>query len=188
MTMVGKKKKRETSVLDFLAETIKSLPSDEEKKEIIENINIIIKYFQDLQERVKSLPNDDKKGEILSAITTIKEFLFSAKDNPTLSAALGLSYERPIAAKRPKKEITPQTGEKLFNELKSLPTEQIQQRLLDYKITMDELRALASFLGIKHPPRIKRQDLVDMIVKMGFANIRGYKILRSDKGDKNKTK
>jgi len=183
--MKERKKKKETSILDFLAETVKSLPSDAEKEKIVKNIGIIIKYFQDLQERVKSLPDDDKKKEILSAIITINEFLLSAKDNPVLSAALGLSYERAISPKRVKKEIPPQTGEKLFNELKSLPTDQIQQKLLDYKsVTMDELRALASYLGIKYPQRIKRQDLVDMIVKIGFANIRGYEILRSDKSDK----
>ena len=182
--MIERKKKMGPSILDFLDETIRSFPSDVEREKIVKNIDIIIRYFQDLQERVKSLPNGDKQKEILSAITTINSFLLSAKGNPALSAALGLSYERPSSTKRVKKEIIPQTGEKLFNELKSLPTEQIQQKLLNYKsVTMDELRALASYLGIKHLQRIKRQDLVDKIVKIGFANIRGYEMLRSDKNE-----
>jgi len=187
--MKGKREKKESSILGFLEEVVRSFPSDIERDKIVKNIDTIIKYFQDLQGRVKSLPDENSQKEILSAISTINDFLLSARDNPVLSAALGLSYERPTSPKRVKKEITPQSGEKLFNELKSLPTEQIQQRLLDYKsVSMDELRALASYLGIKHPQRIKRQDLVDKIVKIGFANIRGYEMLRSNRSDKNETK
>jgi len=182
------KKKKEASILNFLEEVVKHFPSDAEREQIIKNLDIIIGYFQDLKERVKSLPNESQQKELLSAITTINNFLLSAKDNTFLSTALGLSYEKAISTKREKKEIPPQTGEKLFNELKDLTTEEIQQKLLDYKsVTMDELRALASYLGIKHPQRIKRQDLVDKIVKIGFANIRGYEILRSNR-EENKTK
>jgi len=44
---------------------------------------------------------------------------------------------------------------------------------------MGELRGLAAYLGIKEAEKISRQTLVDKIVKIGFANVRGYEILRS---------
>jgi hypothetical protein len=175
------KREKELSILNFLEEVVKHFSSDAERDQIIRNLDIVIGYFQDLKERIKSLPNESQQKELLSAIAIINNFLLSAKNNPVLSAALGLSYEKAISAKREKKEISPETGEKLFNKLSNLTTEEIQQKLLDKSVTMDELRALASYLGIKYPQRIRRQDLVDKIVKIGFANIRGYGILRSNR-------
>nr|MDO8081712.1 Rho termination factor N-terminal domain-containing protein [Candidatus Freyarchaeota archaeon] len=179
------KGEKEYSILDFLYETLSKFPNDAEREQIIKGLDMGINYFQNLKERIKSLPNDYKQKEILSAIDTIKNFLISAKENSPLALALGPSFVKELSTKRPKKVLSPQVGEKLFNELKILPTEEIQQKLLDYKnISMEELYALADYLGIEHQKRIKRQDLIDKIVKIGFANIRGYELLRSTKDEK----
>jgi len=73
------------------------------------------------------------------------------------------------------------SGEKLFNELKALSTDEILQRLLDKDISMKDLRALAAYLDIKHERGMNREDLVDRVVKIGFANVRGYELLRKTK-------
>ena len=180
MTESGKKK--EYSILDFINETISKFPTDTEREELIRSLDILIRYFQNLQEKFKLLPNDIQQKEVLSAVDTIKSFLVSAREKPLIAAAFGLPYRKTAFRREAKEEVSPLIAEKIFNELKTLSTERIQQRLLDYRsMTMDELHALASYVGIKHPQRIKRQDLVDKIVKIGFANIRAYETLRESR-------
>jgi hypothetical protein len=172
--------RKEHSILDFLDETLKNLPEDAERERVIKSLDAIIGYFQDLRDRIRSLTPDYQQKEVLSAIDTVREFLLRAKNNPPLAAALGLHYQKAVTYRKPAREISQVEGKKIFNELKELTTEQILQKLLDYKkVSMAELRALATHLDIKEPEKMSRQDLVDKIVKIGFANIRGYEMLRS---------
>jgi len=178
--MTETKKKKEFSILDFMNQAVSKFPTDTEREELIKSLDVLIKYFQNLQGKIRSLPDDIEQKEVLSAIGTIKNFLESAKDKPLIAAAFGLPYKRTALTREAKEEMSPVMAEKIFNELKMLSTEEIQQRLLDYKkISMEELHALATYLGIKHPQRMRRQDLVDKVVKIGFANIRGYETLRT---------
>ena len=67
-------------------------------------------------------------------------------------------------------------------ELTNLEPAEIQERLSDYKrVSMTELRALAVKLELGSEDRVSRQDLVDQIVKIGFANQRGYESLRKSR-------
>jgi len=70
-----------------------------------------------------------------------------------------------------------------MQQLKGLSTEEITQTLLSIKkVTMDDLKALPLSIGIvTQDQRINRQELVDRSVKLGFANARGYDLLRSGK-------
>jgi hypothetical protein len=169
----------EQVVLNYLKEITSKLPSDTRKQELIDNLELINQHVQDLKERLKLLPNDSRKSEVINAIDLIANFLTSAKDNPPVAAALGLPYKR-TSITNVRKISDSQVGEKLFKELSSIPTNEILQRLLDYKnVSMADLRALAQQIGIKQQERANRKDLVDQIVKLGFANIRGYEKLRS---------
>lgn len=174
--------KKEYIFLEALKETLDHFPDDEEKERFIRNIDIIINFLQTLKERVKSLPNKEEQRKVLLAIENVTEFLQISKKNPVLSLAIGLTCEKKISTKSQQEKMNPQSVQFLLEELKNLSTEEIQKKLIDYKsVTMSELRALASLLGLKCEQRIKRQDLVDKIVKIGFANIRGYNILRTKK-------
>jgi hypothetical protein len=169
-------------IFDTLKETLNYFPNDTEREHFIKNIDEIIKYLQSLKEKVQSLPKDEELSKVLLSIGDITNFLQSAEKNPSLAVALGLAYEKKMKAKPKREAASSQSIEPLLKELKSLPTEEIQNRLNDYKsITMAQLHGLASLLGIKYEQRIKRVDLVDKIVKIGFANIRGYDLMRSEK-------
>ncbi len=177
--MSQRRRTGEYIILDYLKQIVSELPTDARKQEILDNLEIISKHIQDMKERVRLLPNDSNKNEIVNAIDLISDFLTSAKENPPVAAALGLPFKRtPRVSVRKISEA--QVGEKLFRELNTLPTNEILQRLLEYKkISMADLRALAKHIGIKHQERVNRVNLVDQIVKLGFANIRGYEKLRS---------
>jgi DNA mismatch repair ATPase MutL len=180
MTDTGRKKG--FSILDFIERAVSKFPTDTERKELLESLDILIKYFQNMQGKIRSLPQDMEQREVLSAIATMRNFLESARDKPLLAAAFGLPYRKNALAREAKEEVAPVVAEKIFDELKMLSTEEIQQRLLDYKTTsMDQLHALATYLNIKHPQRMRRQDLIDKIVKVGFANVRAYDTLRTAK-------
>lgn len=177
--MSQKRRTNEQVVLDYLKEIISGLPTDSRKQQLIDNLELINKHIHDMQERIRLLPNDSRKNEIINAIDLISDFVLSAKENPPVAAALGLPFKR-TSSGGTKKVSEPQVGEKLFKELNSISTDEILQRLLDYKnVEMADLRALAKHIGIKHPEGTNRADLVDQIVKLGYANIRGYEKLRS---------
>lgn len=177
--MSQKRRANEQVVLDYLKEIISGLPTDSQKQQLIDNLELINKHIHDMQERIHLLPNDSRKNEIINAIDLISDFVLSAKENPPVAAALGLPFKRTSSGSI-KKVSEPQVGEKLFKELDSISTNEILQRLLDYKsISMADLRALAKHIGIRHPERANRTDLADQIVKLGYANIRGYERLRS---------
>ncbi|RLC66313.1 MAG: hypothetical protein DRI48_04960 [Chloroflexi bacterium] len=179
------KKKRDplTELAENLSRMMQGLPSITEREAVVRNIDTIIKYLQELRDRIGHLPTSEDGEKLLAASKVLVEFLESAKKNPALAIALGLKTKVP--PKKKEAPISPQGGERLFREIQHLPTEQIQTKLLDYKeVTMDDLRALATHLGIKYEQRIKRQELVDRIVKIGFANVRGYKALRSEEESK----
>lgn len=172
--------RKEYFILEAIEETLNHFPHDTEKERFIKNIEAIISFLQTLKERVQSLPNAEDQRKVLLAIGDLTKFLQNAEKSPVLAMALGLAYEKKAIPKLQREEAVPQSVQPLLDELKHLPTEQIQMKLIDYKsVTMIQLRALASLLGIKYEQRIKRQDLVDKIVKVGFANIRGYEMLRS---------
>jgi uncharacterized protein YeeX (DUF496 family) len=177
-----KRRVNEDAVLDYLKRVISGLPTDSQKQQLTDNLELINKHIHDMQERIRLLPNDSHKNEIMSAIDLIRGFLSSAKENPPVAAALGLPFKRTLSGST-KKVSEPQVGEKLFRELNSLSTDEILQRLLDYRtVSMADLRALAKRIDIRHPEGANRKDLADQILKLGFANIRGYEKLRSPNG------
>ncbi len=177
--MSKKRRTNEHLVFDYLKEIIAELPTDARKQEVLENLDLLSKHIQDMKERIRLLPNDSRRSEIINAIDLISNFVESAKENAPVGAALGLPFRR-TSRVGVRKVSESQVGERLFNELSALPTDEILRRLLDYKnISMADLRALAMRIGMKHQESLKRADLVDQIVKLGFANIRGYERLRS---------
>jgi len=180
--MSQKRRTNEEAVLDYLKKTISELPTDSRKQQLIDNLQLINKHIQNMQNQIRLLPNDAHKNEVINAIDLISDFVSLAKDNPPLAAALGLPFKR-VPSGSTKRMSEPQVGERLFKELNAISTDQILQRLLDYKsVSMADLRALAKHIGIKQPERANRKELADQILKLGFANIRGYERLRSPGG------
>lgn len=77
-----------------------------------------------------------------------------------------------------KNESNLELAKNLLETLKDLSTNEIQQVLLNTKTSITILVSLAQLLNIEHSSH-DREDLVDRIVKVGFANPRGYSILRN---------
>jgi len=163
-----------------LAQVLQSLPDETDRDRLSKSLDTIIEFFVDLKRRIEALPSTRDCGRTLAALDEIASFLTRSKGDPILANALGLRYDRD--SRRFPSSLPPQSSksaEAWLDELKSLTTDEIQARLNDYKrVTMNDLRGIARQLGLKYEERMKRQDLVDRIVKVGFANVRGYDLLR----------
>ena len=171
--------RKAASPIDLLAETLIALPDEAERDRLLKNLDAIVAFFSGLKRRVESLPSLSERTRTLAALEDIVQFLNRSKNNPVLSAALGLAYDRQLQRSSRAAPASSRSAEALLEAMKALPTDEIQRRLNDYKsITMNDLHALARMLGIRYGDRMKRQDLIDRIVKIGFANIRGYDLLR----------
>lgn len=171
--------RKAASPIDLLTETLASLPDEAERDRLLKSLDAIIAFFSDLKRRVESLPSSSARAHTLTALEDIGEFLNRSKDNPVLATALGLAYDQELQRSSRAAPASSRSAEALLQEIKALPTGEIQERLNDYKrVSMNELHALARMLGLRYEDRMKRQDLIDRIVKIGFANIRGYDLLR----------
>jgi hypothetical protein len=165
--------------MQALADVLSGLPDDAERTRLLANLDVVAKFFGDLRRRVETLPSSNERAKVQGALEEVAGFLGRARENQILAAALGIAYERVPTRSGPAPSQPSRSAQALLNEVRELPTNEILATLNDYKrVTMRDLHSLASLLGLKLDERLKREDLVDRIVKLGFANIRGYDLLR----------
>ena len=178
--MSKRKKNKYHHLLTFLEDSLEDFPNDEEREEIVNSLEVTIDHLRGLQKQIESIPNDKKREEVLSAVKLIEGFLISAEGNSKLATILGMPPTKGRKLKT-KTEISSRRGEGMLKELECMPTKEIEQRLMGYPV--NDLRSLATHLSIKSD-RMKKEDLVDKITKLGFANVRGYDILRGKSKEK----
>ncbi len=177
--MTARGSRQTASPIELLAQVLHSLPDQADRERLLKNLDAIINFFSDLKRRIESLPSTGDRARILAALEDIAGFLNRSRNDSVLASVLGLQYERGSRRSPGTIPVPSKSSDALLDELRALPTEEIQKRLNDYKqVTMSDLRAMAGRLGLKYEERMKRQELVDRIVKLGFANVRGYDLLR----------
>jgi len=155
-------------------DVIASQPSEEEQKAALAAIDSLIRSLQQIRTALSSLTSTEELRSVERATQVLEAFYQSARRKPTLAAALGISAQ--IKKKSPRgHSLDP---EAFFSELESLSTDEIQARLLDpQRYSRSALESLSRYLRIRTARGITRDDMVDRIVKLGFANRRGYKAL-----------
>jgi len=165
--------------MQALTDVLNGLPDDAERNRLLTSLDMIAKFFGDLRRRVETLPSSNERIKVQAALEEVAAFLHRARENQVLAAALGIAYER-VGSRAGRVTSQPsRSAQALLDEVKELPTDQIFTKLNDYKlVTINDLHSLASLLGLRLDERMNRQDLVDRIVKLGFANVRGYDLLR----------
>lgn len=157
-----------------------TIPSIEERKEILDCIDTLTGFLEELRKRITDLPTDKERSLLLESTSILSDFLEKARTDQTLASIIGLSLKRDISQKLIRKEtarIDEQRLASIIKELESLSSEQMYGHLESY--TKNQLLDIAEHIGIHANNRLSKADLVDKIVKIGFANIRGYKLLKS---------
>lgn len=173
---------RITAGLDAL---LGALPTPEEQASLEAALANSARILQELHERVRHLPSVDERQKLAESLEIIKSFVLKAQSNPRLAASLGLDAGR--ASPRQAAQIASHPARDLravVEQLDVLPTSEIETQLLDGARYDDEtLRQLARALNLRVGRGAGRKELVDKIVKLGFANRRGYALLGVQKKD-----
>ena len=161
------------ALLNAMQKVLALLPPQEVVMENLEAIDELIAFLKRVREEISRLPEPQKREDVIKAATLLSNFLSS-------NVAQTLFCAKEIPQKITSASIVVD-GAKIFNELKILKLEDIQQRLLDKKLfSLKELRTLAEFLQLGIDKKASRDTLADSVFKMGFANPRGYEDLRRE--------
>jgi|SRR5215813_4669627 len=163
-----------------LREFSQSLPTEAEKQELQRSLSEIITFLSDIQRSLAELPVQEHAAAMDDALRALDQFAERAKNNKTISALLGRPLPRPSRPKSaPHSAEETAAGERLLNELQSMPIDHMRAKLQDeIAVPMRSLQALAWKLSIRSARRIGRDVLVHQIASK-ISNYRGYEGLRA---------
>jgi hypothetical protein len=147
-------------------------PSEADRAEALAALDAMILALQNVRDRLRTLPSEEERKSVRDAADVLERFLDSMKARPGVAATLGFGAGRPAPVLRRREEVST-----IVADLQGLSTDEIQKRLLDEEFTIPMLHSIARKLGLSLDGTATRRDLVDRIVKLGFANKRGYQLL-----------
>jgi hypothetical protein len=165
------KKLNLTDTLVKVKEYLSLLPGEEEKERITQSIQGIILELKLLQERIARFPNESDRERISSATHILVSFFDSLKDDPLLAEIL---LPKKPKSRKPKSNTIDVNA--VQQQLEMLPTEKILEELSKHK--KDILLALSAKMNIPVNKKLTKNALADTIFKLGFANRRGYDLLK----------
>jgi len=177
--MVGRK--RSTSFFDAqklvrsLGDVLDSLPSEEDRQQIISNLEHLIIFLSDLKSRLEAIPTQADSTLARVALDRLKALFEDAKANPALGATVGI---RPVERHQKASSITTDEIERARSTVArfdALPIGQIRDAL--EKMNARELQSVAAALGIRASQRAAREALSHQIATR-ITNTRGYRSLR----------
>ena len=156
---------------------LQALPSTRDVQELDSALQEAALFFLTLREKLRAIPNDAEAERTKEALSTVCAFLERAQKDTSIGRAVGILSAHPGPKKQralfgPKAEAD---VVEFVKRLESLPTSEIQRELIESrKYSIQMLGAIARHLGIHIDPRAPKHELVDKIVKIGFANPRAY--------------
>lgn len=167
------KTKKRLNIYDALSkikESVSLLPGENEKQRIRHDIQEMIVELDTLEKNINHLPEEPEKRQLTHAVHTLVSFLDSLKDKPYLADVI-----LPKMKKAGKSQAIPVDINNLIRLLNKLPTDQLMNELSKHK--KNTLLELSSRLNITSTSKQTKDVLVDKIIKLGFANRRGYDLL-----------
>ena len=157
-------------------------------KDIVENLVINLKYLNNLISKINVISGKDKK-ELIKAINELNYFIEKIPTKEDKDKAIkSLKNMEKILLKKSKNDnkninidkslVSEEEIKNLYEELKELKTDEIYNKLKSKDITKKILLSLANYLNISVSNKHNKSQIIDLIVKKGFANERGYDLLK----------
>jgi hypothetical protein len=160
------------SLLRAVRGAVEALPSEEEVRLSVEAIDELISFLQILRSQLASQPAAGRREDVDRALVVLDSFLTASRGPMMLASPKG---------QRPRQLDRDADLRAIRSELETLELDEIRIRLQDQsRYSTKLLRQLARELGLRVDSRLPRGDLVDAILKRGFANPRAYEGLRGD--------
>ena len=179
--MTGPRQSYQTDALfKGLRTLLTSLPSEEEKKELLRTLKETQLFLEELSFLVEAIPTMESSRDLSEGLSRLDTLANRARGDVGLRRILGLrtgtGSSRPPRASY---EHVVQKAHLLHEELSHVETSDIVSTLERSMEPTLVFRELARILGIRTPAKERRVDLVRRIANH-IENQRGYQLLRGE--------
>lgn len=154
-----------------------SLPSEEEKNELIRTLKEAQSFLEDFRLLVESIPTMESSQELAEGLSRLDILAERAQRDAGLRRLMGLRDTTKPTAKRPadSQEAKMRAGE-LEQELARLEAPDIETVLQRSGEPLSVLTELAAHLGMKTRSKERKSELIRRIATH-ISNWRGYRLL-----------
>ena len=166
-----------TAFLRGLRGFVRSLPSDEERGEILRTLRNTRDFLNEVESLVLSIPTLETSDEMSGAISRLDLLASQARDHG-LYRVLGIPKPRSTVKAATYSEARAR-AEELLKEIRPLRREEITKTLERSGAPVVVLRAVAGGLNLPLPSSAPKADLIRRIATH-IENDRGYRLLRGD--------
>ena len=169
-----------TGFLRGLKGFVRSLPSEEEREEVLRTLRGTRDLLDGVQRLVQDLPTLESSQELSHAMTRLDVLAAEARSNPGVSRMLGISKSGAAGGKRPKEDSDPTARVRsLWESVRTLEKSEIARSLERSGESVSVLKAFASNLGLRVRSSERRADLIQRIATH-IENERNYRLLRGE--------
>ena len=156
-----------------------SLPSEEEKAELIGALMEAQKLLEELRALAEATPTVESSAELSAGLSRLTLLADQASGDPKLRRVLGLrSPAAPKPSRFPASEDAEARAAALEEELQAMATDDVVASLERSKESVAVLAALARRLGMRVGSKGRKSDLAKRIATH-IANQRSYDFLRN---------
>ena len=158
---------------------LNSLPTDEEKRALVEELKEARDFLDEMAGLVDLVPTLETSEELALGMSRLNALTERAQDGP-MRRLLGLR-NRHTGAPKPKTGNTGHVEERVSDLIATInQSESSAIKEVIHQETVTVLKALADALEIVYPSKDRKPDLVDRIANH-IQNRRGYALLRGER-------
>lgn len=141
----------------------------------------LIGFLTRYKEFVSQVPSDEEQKAASRSAEVLLGFANRHRHNQGLAFMFPDSKGGKATVQKSRSNKPLADVEALMKELQELPTSEIEKRLSRAELSLLDLSILARRLGLAAKSNDTRSQLIERIAAVGFANRRGYDLLRNDK-------
>ena len=165
------------SLFRGLKSLLNSLPTEEEKLELLQNLHEAQNFLEELRLLVEAIPTMESSQKLSEGLSRLDILVDRAYRDAGLRKLLGL---RGVAAGEKRKPVASEDTSKRVSELEAIITESETSQIADLlaQESLSVLKELAVRFGIRTLSKERKRELVKRIA-IHAENQRGYTLLRS---------
>ena len=165
---------------------LNSLPSEEEKTELIRTLNEAQSFLDEVRLLVEAVPTMESSRELSEGLSRLDILVERANRDTGLRKLLGLRGSTASGARRvPGPDDSDSRALNLKQELTQLDTSEVKTFLEQLREPLSVLTKLANLLGMRTRSKERKADLIQRMATH-IENQRGYRLLRTGGVDADK--
>ncbi len=165
---------------------LNSLPSEDEKKELIQTLNEVQSFLDEIRRLVEAVPTMESSRELSEGLSRLDILVERANRDTGLRKLLGLRGSTASGARRvPGPDDSDSRALNLKQELTQLDTSEVKTFLEQLREPLSVLTKLANLLGMRTRSKERKTDLIQRMATH-IENQRGYRLLRTGGVDADK--